>query len=426
MDYILDVHMSQRKSVLSKQSKQRASLAKAVTAAIKTHLGPAAVSKEPLPAPTAEPPSSLPPLSPTSHRSHASTLPVPGYAPPAVGSAATVADVAVLQREEAAQVWTHRERYTIQAAFTNQLARIEAEWKEYLVSMHSEWEDEYKAITGHAPDQAAVAATGVDVQALKSGSGDPPKSWLDKAKQEQLIHTAPVIMPSGAGAMRRGAAPSAPTAPSTSLSATAKRQVAELATKYANARASVKAQQAEVARWVQRQCRRMLMQVDGAGQERAAVAAAEAKLAASWADVATLLYNAAVTVSRSSGTPLQYASTTDTVAYLREWGGLGPEPLATPPTPAPATSTPVPAASPPPTRSPARATPGSASRSRQKGSPAATSFRVSPVTTPGSRRAGGMPSSAGSGSGSGSGLRGSRRGVAGVAMPMARRAGGKR
>jgi len=405
MQYIHEVHAKQRKQVYTRQARERASLTKALLQAIGTKLGTDLTARtEPLAAPSSQAggqhTQALPPLSPPSSSSGSAGslvgLPICGHQPPAAHSWGSAADAEVLHREEAARLWGQREEYTIQAAFTNQLARVDAEWKEYLLSMHKEWAAEYVAITGHQPDAAAERATGADMAALHStAAGGDKKNWLNKAKQEQLIHTAPVIRPKAGSAMHvAGSGHAAPTSSSAILSSSAKRRVAELNEKYALARASVVAQQSEVSRWVNRQCRRMLMQVRGAARERAAAAAHEGKESRAWYGMCVVLYNAGTMVAAQGGLHLHTVGCTDSIAFLQ---------AAVPHTAPPATAgqhelpgTPsagrrgdsrgavsYPAA----TRlQPAAGAPLPGGQKAGGGTPPSAALRLSPVTTPNSGR----------------------------------------
>ncbi len=401
MQYIHEVHAKQRKVVYVRQARERASLTKALLQAIGSKLGTEVTTRtEPMTVSNSSGATSesqsLPPLSPPSSSSGAGSavagLPISGHQPPAAQSWGSAADAEVLHREEAARLWGQREEYTIQAAFTNQLARVDAEWKEYLLSMHKEWAAEYRAITGHEPDAAAERATGADMAALhNTAAGGDKKNWLNKAKQEQLIHTAPVIRPKAGRDMHvAGSGHAAPTSASAALSPAAKRRVAELNDKYAVARASVVAQQSEVSRWVNRQCRRMLMQVRGAARERAAAAAHEGKEARAWQALCVVLFNAGLTVAAQCGVKLATVGSTDSIAFLQSAvSGAAPDT-----TKSVAPASPGRAASGVGRRvdsrggmaypSPTRVLQGGGSRDTNTPPPA--SLRLSPVTTPSSGR----------------------------------------
>jgi hypothetical protein len=154
-------------------------------------------------------------------------------------------------RLQATAAWGDNEKYHLQVAFGNQISRVEDEWGAYEVQLNNDYEAQRADIEGrHQPDRG--------MQAPSPSSG---KQWKDKAKQESLIHTAPVHSPtaaipaspkrSGGGAGAGGGAGS---------SVAAQRELRQLDSSYRQAQQQFRTQKAAALRWIQRQADRMYTQ----------------------------------------------------------------------------------------------------------------------------------------------------------------------
>lgn len=125
-----------------------------------------------------------------------------------------------------------------------------------------EYVREYRAMTGSDPPEA-------DFAGMSSGSRSKgERNWLSKAKQESLIHTAPVLAPE----VGRPAA----------MSASSAHGVRE---RFQTSVAAVVRQQEEAVRWILRQCRRMLAQAAAQERERLCVARYRDRVTLEWAAI---------------------------------------------------------------------------------------------------------------------------------------------
>eukprot|EP01029_Cantina_marsupialis_P014975 TRINITY_DN3281_c0_g1_i1.p1 TRINITY_DN3281_c0_g1~~TRINITY_DN3281_c0_g1_i1.p1 ORF type:complete len:310 (+),score=61.13 TRINITY_DN3281_c0_g1_i1:198-1127(+) len=132
--------------------------------------------------------------------------------------------------------WAENEEFNFKTAFQRQMERIEAEWSSHFTRLETEYGQARERL-GFAP----VTNTG-----MGTGTGKGIK-WHDKVKQEQLIHTAPVLAPIGVdGAFGRKK-------PSKSKQAELKRIEAQ----YARVRERLESQKEDALRFVRRQMSRM-------------------------------------------------------------------------------------------------------------------------------------------------------------------------
>ena len=252
-------------------------------------------------------------------------------------------------RADDSEVWAASEKLALASAFRTNVRRIEVEWSEYKRKLRGEYCTAFKRHSGGPmpPEVAALEAEEevrrVAVEAaggVSLATSSSSRQWLSKEKQEQLIHTAPVLQPTldsshttldsgtaglvdeadqgalsttgGAGdtdsassskghtissdaeaSLKRGnvevAASRAAQAARTEaealiakLSSSRRQVLRQLEGRYSSAVQSIEVQQEEATRWVLRQCRRMLMQVDAQEMERVQVRDHESEEEKEW------------------------------------------------------------------------------------------------------------------------------------------------
>lgn len=113
-------------------------------------------------------------------------------------------------RLQQASDWIQQERFNIQEAFTNQTKKVQADFQSFLERLDQEFEVECQRISSsysevnHAADDRRLKVSS------SLGSGQKQQSVLDRgnqqfekqfkgnAKRPMLVHTAPVMDPSGA------------------------------------------------------------------------------------------------------------------------------------------------------------------------------------------------------------------------------------
>ena len=154
-------------------------------------------------------------------------------------------DGAVCWRErlrlQATAAWGSNEKYHLKVAFDNQISRVEDEWGAYEAQLNNDYETQRADIEGR--DRGAASPSPV--------SG---KQWKDKAKQEALIHTAPVHSPTAA-------IPASPSrGGSGATGAAAQRELRQLEASYRAAQTQFRTQKAAALRWITRQADRMYTQ----------------------------------------------------------------------------------------------------------------------------------------------------------------------
>lgn len=173
---------------------------------------------------------------------------------------------------------------------------METEWKEYLLSMEAHFAREYYSVTGCKPPECSTPATAAKYRDNKPGVSE--KTWLSKEKQEQLIHTAPVLGPrehekeentvEGLDYCGIGISEQAAMATLRRLNSSIQTQVSDLFRRYKEARFHVLLQRNDALRWINRQCVRMLMQVDAAAVERAQVSHLQRSAMQAWDDLSVV------------------------------------------------------------------------------------------------------------------------------------------
>lgn len=117
-----------------------------------------------------------------------------------------------------------------------------------------EYTETFRDATGSPPPAEDFCGIAVS----KPGAGE--RNWLSKAKQESLIHTAPVLAPDMSASGFRGSA------------STDSASGAAVRSQFKAAVAAVIRQQEEAVRWIVRQCRRMQAQAEAQERERLSVA----------------------------------------------------------------------------------------------------------------------------------------------------------
>ena len=192
-------------------------------------------------------------------------------------------------REQVSEHWAAGERWNLEVAFGYQKSRVEAEFGHYLQQIQNEYDTRRRSLLANLSPTAKrkiVAASPGAGGANGAGGGaaqsSPAGPWKNKEKQGQLIHTAPVFSPSEVGPLSpKGAAatPSAIAAANAAADAAAGVDAAENVTVVAelrqlddqlvDAKRQVLQQQDDALRWIQRQSMRMLLQLEGADEERA-------------------------------------------------------------------------------------------------------------------------------------------------------------
>lgn len=176
-------------------------------------------------------------------------------------------------RRQADAGWVSGETFNLMEVFQNQISRINTEWGDYLDAMHREYISEKAKLEGVDPAIALAEAEAARRAAELERKRKKKGAWLSKEKQEQLIHTAPVLSPSSqsvrSGLSTGSASPGRPHGGSPApLSAAARRQLQDLNQRYKAARSEVELQRDDAIRWVLRQRNRMVMQADAVEAER--------------------------------------------------------------------------------------------------------------------------------------------------------------
>ena len=154
-------------------------------------------------------------------------------------------------RLQATAAWGENEKYHLQVAFGNQISRVEDEWGAYEVQLNDDYEAQRADIEGRDRSMQAPSP---------SSSG---KQWKDKAKQESLIHTAPVHSPTAAipaSPKRSGGAGGGAGGGGAGSSVAAQRELRQLDNSYRQAQGQFRTQKAAALRWIQRQADRMYTQ----------------------------------------------------------------------------------------------------------------------------------------------------------------------
>lgn len=235
-----------------------------------------------------------------------------------------------------------------------QIARIETEWRDYLMAMEAHFAREYFALAGAKPPECSTPA--LAALARHRQTAVQRRNWLQKEKQEQLIHTAPVLGPGGGSAaaggeesmggtdrldedMRKqvervglGVNEQQASRQVSSLPSAQQHRVADLLRRYHQARHQVLCQRGDAIRWVQRQRVRMLTQVQGAAEERNLVASLTREAMYSW-DVlaihALAVVHAVVTRLRgsSAGGSIKKTSASDRARGRAGGSSLNARPL---------------------------------------------------------------------------------------------------
>jgi hypothetical protein len=233
LDYIVDLHAKQRKDVWSRHDAERAKIQRSLARhALKYGC-----------LPTVERAQSERPKRP-------------------VGAVATVEEVEVQARREASTLWLLSERCSLLTAFRQQVRRIQTEWGDYLVKLQNEYIADFRATSGGDPPADDL----LDFSSLSS-SGE--RNWLAQAKQESLIHTAPVIAAPSRAVAVHSASPT----------------VQALRNKFRLSVQAVQRQQEDAIRWVVRQSRKMLAQADAQERERQSVFRYEDAVSQEWATI---------------------------------------------------------------------------------------------------------------------------------------------
>eukprot|EP00753_Platysulcus_tardus_P016330 PLAT5616.1.p1 GENE.PLAT5616.1~~PLAT5616.1.p1 ORF type:complete len:389 (-),score=185.98 PLAT5616.1:56-1222(-) len=224
------------------------------------------------------------------------------------GRAALRGDVVV--EEAALKDWALAERYNFHTAFSLQLDKVEEEWKAYTARMETEFEARAAALGGklrrHSRDEGDAASGGAP-----AGSGK--RRWMDNAKQEMLIHTAPVLSPTartggGGGGGRAGGGGGGGGVGGVRGAAAGRTsaRMAALRREFAESVRAVQAQREEAVRWIMRQRTRLLLHVDVADAEARAKHALQAEEQADWV--------AALATLQAAGRALQECATLPTEA----------------------------------------------------------------------------------------------------------------
>lgn len=314
MDYITGLHAEIRQKVWTQQEAAREHLVKSITDRARDYLSavpPASVvllAQKPgtlLTSPTGDAtvPVAEAAAKPALWRAWATAkvLPLPGWTAPLPGASACFLDAESLHREEVSALWGECEKFSIRAAMTNQISRVYAEWAEYLGELDSSYITEYRAAVGSFPDALPdgrqVDATGRVVVASDDAAASGPRVWLEKEKQEQLIHTAPVLAPTAASRSRRSSGRSGRARHPASSTMGASSAAASMAHRYLEVRTQTLAERTQAVASLRRNAGRMLQQVDAAALERASVAEQELGIQREWTSIATLLWNCCVLVA---------------------------------------------------------------------------------------------------------------------------------
>lgn len=103
-------------------------------------------------------------------------------------------------RLELANDWIQQERFNIQEAFTNQTKKIHADFQSFIQRLDQEFEVErqrilssYSEFKGADGDQRMKSTS-----LLQQGNQQFEKQFKSNTKRHMLMHTAPVMDPSGA------------------------------------------------------------------------------------------------------------------------------------------------------------------------------------------------------------------------------------
>eukprot|EP01138_Halocafeteria_seosinensis_P001588 gb/GECG01001627.1/.p1 GENE.gb/GECG01001627.1/~~gb/GECG01001627.1/.p1 ORF type:complete len:636 (+),score=92.96 gb/GECG01001627.1/:1-1908(+) len=315
LEYIVRVHAQQREEVYRRHEKERKELRSNLEKLIRQHLQTnirdcLSTLKSSYQANTSSPPNSSEPLpslprSPSNRSITSGNFAEEGSAgsmssPPSVKGEAYPAnfhDAEAFFREQTAEVWAQGEKFSLRYAFNNQIERMETEWREYLLSMESHFAKEYFSVTGCKPPECSTPE--LASQCKQRQSQQKEKKWLNKEKQEQLIHTAPVLGPTGEQETKEevdkgtefcglGVSEQSAAAMLRKLNSSVQNQVSDLFRRYKEARYHVLLQRNEALRWIHRQCVRMLMQVDAAAVERAQVTNLQRCAMQGWDDLSVV------------------------------------------------------------------------------------------------------------------------------------------
>ncbi|KAA0149206.1 hypothetical protein FNF29_06093 [Cafeteria roenbergensis] len=241
LNYIVDLHTKQRKDVWARHAAERSKLRRSVARHAAKHGAADAVAG-------------------------AEAL----RAVPSKGSSARFSDAEAQALREASANWLKSERYSLLTAFRQQVRRVQTEWSDHVQQLRDEYSREYRIVTGSDPP--ASDFEGIAGSEVASGE----RNWLSKAKQETLIHTAPVLAPDARSSRIAGTGSSA----------------AGVRDRFFEAVAGVVRQQEDAVRWILRQCRRMLAQAAAQERERLAVAMHRDSVDREWAAI-TLAVEAA-------------------------------------------------------------------------------------------------------------------------------------
>ena len=190
-------------------------------------------------------------------------------------------------RMQISEHWAQGEHVNLQVAFQHQLDRVDSEWTSYCDAMHREYCQERAKLQGVAVDQVRAEVEKELGHAGCLPMAPTPESktghWLEKEKQETLVHTAPVLSPSAMAAEGFDTFGKSPLSsrsrktgprlhcrdragqPSTSH---VKKSIAILQSNFLNARSKAIRQWKMARQWILRQKLRMLLQVDAQEIER--------------------------------------------------------------------------------------------------------------------------------------------------------------